>query len=165
MRGLSSSSPRPKKLSLSAAVSFLRPQPVLDQGRGGFGHALCLASCRALVWDTFQRRPLDGSAHSNRALAFPTFDGCSFLLDGRAERHSAVERSPRSHSSASLRSKSAIALSAVARAGLRYRIARRCSWASQIPTQHSEASIRCRASRAVSNVIQRHLSLSNVICV
>jgi hypothetical protein len=90
----------------------------------GFGPALCLASCRALVWDTFQRRSLYGSARSNRVLAFPTFGGCSLLLDGRAERHSAVQRSPRSHSSASLRSRSAIASSSVTRASLRYRIAR-----------------------------------------
>ena len=43
---------------------------------------------------------------------------------GRAESHSVVQRSPRSHSSASLRSRSALALSAVARASLRYRSAR-----------------------------------------
>jgi hypothetical protein len=55
------------------------------------------------------------------------------LRDGRAERHSAVQRSPRSHSSASLRSRSAVALSSWARASLRYRIARALLMASQIP--------------------------------
>ena len=60
-------------------------------------------------------------SQSSRTLAF---GGCSFLRDGPAERHSAVQRIPRSHSSASLRSKSALALSASARASLRYRTAR-----------------------------------------
>jgi hypothetical protein len=80
----------------------------------------------------FQRRSCNGS-HSNRSLASPAFGGCSFLRDGRAERHSAVQRSPRSHSSASLRSRSAVALSSWARARLRYRIARALLMASQIP--------------------------------
>jgi hypothetical protein len=48
----------------------------------------------------------------------------SFLKDGRADCHSAVQRIPRSHSSASLKSKSASALTLVARANLRYRTAR-----------------------------------------
>jgi hypothetical protein len=80
----------------------------------------------------FQRRSYSGS-HSNRALASPAFGGCSFLRDSWAERHSAVQRSPRSHSSASLRSRSAVALSSWARASLRYRIARALLMASQIP--------------------------------
>jgi hypothetical protein len=46
------------------------------------------------------------------------------LRDSRVERHSAVQRIPRSHSSASLSSRSAVALSSWARASLRYRIAR-----------------------------------------
>jgi hypothetical protein len=58
---------------------------------------------------------------------------CSFLKDGRAERHSATQRSPRSHSSASLRSRSASALTFAARASLRYRTARALLTASQIP--------------------------------
>ena len=53
------------------------------------------------------------------------------MWDGRAERHSAVQRSPRSHSSASLRSRSAVALSSCA--SLRYRIALALLIASQIP--------------------------------
>jgi hypothetical protein len=69
----------------------------------------------------FQRPSFIGS-HSYRSLAPPAFCGCSFLRDG--ERHSAVQRIPRSHSSASLRSRSALALSCSARASLRYRIAR-----------------------------------------
>jgi hypothetical protein len=73
------------------------------------------------------------------ALASPAFGGCSFFRDGRAERHSAVPRIPRSHSSASLRSRSALALSSAARASLRYRIARALLMASQIPTQQNEA--------------------------
>jgi hypothetical protein len=71
-------------------------------------------------------------SQSSRTLAF---GGCSFLRDGPAERHSAVQRIPRSHSSASLRSRSALALSCSARASLRYRIARALLMASQIPTQ------------------------------
>jgi hypothetical protein len=62
------------------------------------------------------------------------------LRDGPAERHSAVQRIPRSHSSASLRSRSALALSCAARASLRYRIARALLIASQIPTQQNEDS-------------------------
>ena len=46
------------------------------------------------------------------------------LRDSLAESQSAVQRTPRSHSSASLRSRSAVALSCSARASLRYRIAR-----------------------------------------
>ena len=96
-------------------------QPAQDQTRTpmeswlevrGFGPAL-----------TFQS-PLFNGFHSNRSLAFPAFGACSFLRNARAERHSAVQRSPRSHSSASLRSKSAMALSPEARASLRYRTAR-----------------------------------------
>jgi hypothetical protein len=44
----------------------------------------------------FQRPSFNGS-NSNRALASPAFGGCSFLRDSRAERHSAVQRIPRSH--------------------------------------------------------------------
>ena len=80
----------------------------------------------------FQRWSYNGF-HSSRSLASPAFGGCSFLRDSRAERHSAVQRSPRSHSSASLRSRSAVALSSWARASLRYRIARALLMASQIP--------------------------------
>jgi len=76
-------------------------------------------------------------SHSSRT---PAFSGCAFLPDGRAERHSAVQRIPRSHSSASLRSRSALALSCAARASLRYRIARALLMASQIPTQQNEDS-------------------------
>ena len=76
-------------------------------------------------------------SHSSR---MPAFGGCSFLRDGRAVRHSAVQRIPRSHSSASLRSRSALALSCAARASLRYRIARALLMASQIPTQQNEDS-------------------------
>jgi len=54
-----------------------------------------------------------GRAHSNRASAY-----------GRAESHSVEQRIPRSHSSASLRSRSASALFLLARASLRYRTAR-----------------------------------------
>ena len=81
----------------------------------------------------FQRRSYCNGSHSSRSLASPAFGGCSFLRDSRAERHSAVQRSPRSHSSASLRSRSAVALSPRARASLRYRIARALLMASQIP--------------------------------
>jgi len=81
----------------------------------------------------FQRRSYCNGSHSNRSLASPAFGGCSFLRDSRAERHSAMQRSPRSHSSASLRSRSAVALSSWARASLRYRIARALLMASQIP--------------------------------
>jgi len=87
----------------------------------------------------FQRRSFNGS-HASRSLASPAFGGNSFLRNGRAERHSAVQRSPRSHSSASLRSRSAMAFSSVARASLRYRIARALLMASQIPTQQNEDS-------------------------
>jgi hypothetical protein len=55
------------------------------------------------------------------------------LDHGRAERHSATQRSPRSHSSASLRSRSASALTFAAGASLRYRTARALLMASQIP--------------------------------
>jgi hypothetical protein len=85
----------------------------------------------------FQRRSYNGS-HSNRPLASPAFGGCSFLRDSRAEHHSAVQRSPRSHSSASLRSRSAVALSSWARASLRYRIARALLISN--PTQQREDS-------------------------
>ena len=107
---------------------------------GRFFKRAGLASCRAALFGTgFQRRSLDGS-HSNPALAFSAFGGWSFLRNGRAERHSAVQRIPRSHSTASLRSRSAVALSSVARASLRYRIARALLMASQIPTQQNEDS-------------------------
>jgi hypothetical protein len=87
----------------------------------------------------FQRPSFNGS-NSNRALASPAFGGCSFLRDSRAERHSAVQRIPRSHSSASLRSKSALSLSSSARASLRYRTARALLMASRIPTQQNKDS-------------------------
>jgi hypothetical protein len=70
--------------------------------------------------------------HSIRAFAL---DGASFSKDGRAESHSVVQRIPRSDSSASLISRSASALSFVARASLRYRTARRLLMATQILTQ------------------------------
>ena len=54
------------------------------------------------------------------ALNSSGFGGCSFLRD--CHRHSAVHRSPRSRSSASLRSRSALVLSCSA--GPRYRTAR-----------------------------------------
>lgn len=60
--------------------------------------------------------------HLNRNMVSPAFGVCS--LDGRAESSSVVQRIPRSHSSASLSSRSAIALSCWARASLRYRVAR-----------------------------------------
>ena len=85
----------------------------------------------------FQRWSLSGS-HSNRSLASSALGGCSFLRGGHAERHSAVQRIPRSHSSASLRSRSAMALSFSARASLRYRSARALLMASQIPTQQNK---------------------------
>jgi hypothetical protein len=66
------------------------------------------------------------------------------LRDSRAERHSAVQRSPRSHSSASLRSKSAMALSSVVRASLRYRIARALLMASQILSRLAGPALRGR---------------------
>ena len=91
----------------------------------------------------FQRRSYKGS-HSNRSLASPAFGGCSFLRDCRAERHSAVQRSPRSHSSASLRSRSAVALSSWARASLRYRIARALLMASQILSRLAGPALRGR---------------------
>ena len=91
----------------------------------------------------FQRRSYNGS-HSNRSLASPAFGGCSFLRDSRAERHSAVQRSPRSHSSASLRSRSAVALSSWARASLRYRIARALLMASQILSRLAGPALRGR---------------------
>jgi len=92
------------------------------------GHSGCrssrarLASRRVPVRDRFSTSVIYWVSHSNRSLAPPAFCGCSFLRDG--ERHSAVQRIPRSHSSASLRSRSALALSCSARASLRYRIAR-----------------------------------------
>jgi hypothetical protein len=110
----------------------------------------CNGAARRQCWAarfmaTFQRRSLDGS-HSNRTLASPAC--CSFLRDGRAERHSAVQRIPRSHSSASLRSRSAVALSSVARASLRYRIARALLMASQIPArQNGDSSKSPRAPK------------------
>jgi hypothetical protein len=70
------------------------------------------------------------------------FEGCTFLRGGHAERHSAVHRSPRSHSSASLRSKSALAFSSLARANLRYRTARALLM-SQI-LNATERGIKCR---------------------
>jgi hypothetical protein len=82
------------------------------------------------VWNRLQ---LSYGSHSNRDLASPAFGSGSFLRGSRAERHSAVQRSPRSHSSASLRSRSAVALSSWARASLRYRIARALLMAFQIP--------------------------------
>jgi hypothetical protein len=85
-----------------------------------------LASCRGPVFGTgFQPSVIKWMGSTQTApLASPAFGGCSFLLDGHAERHSAVQRIPRSHSSASLRSRSALALFCSARASLRYRIAR-----------------------------------------
>jgi hypothetical protein len=72
---------------------------------------------------TFPRLSCQSSEnfHSLRVFAF---DGASFSKYGRAESHSAEQRIPRSHSSASLTSRSASALSFVARASLRYRTAR-----------------------------------------
>jgi hypothetical protein len=87
----------------------------------------------------FQRPSFNGS-HSNRALASPAFGGCSFLRDGRGESHSAVQRIPRSHSSASLRSKSALALSFSARASLRYRTERALLMGISNPTQQNKDS-------------------------
>jgi hypothetical protein len=72
------------------------------------------------------------TSHSNQNLASPAFGGCSFLRDCRAEAHSAVQRIPRSHSSASLRSRSALALSRAASASRRYRAARALLMAFQI---------------------------------
>ena len=113
---------------------------------------------RVFFADWFQCRPK--SSHSTHALAFPAFRGVSLSKDGRAESHSAVQRSPRSHSSASLRSRSASALSFVARASLRYRTARRLLMASQIPTQQEQdqvqgerlvpGSFRCRSIGSVA---------------
>src|SRR5258705_13104194 len=40
------------------------------------------------------RGPSTYGSHSNRHLASPAFGGCSFLRGSRAERHSAVHRSP-----------------------------------------------------------------------
>jgi hypothetical protein len=94
---------------------------------------------RPLFGTGFQRWSLYGS-RSNRALASPAFGGCSFLRDSRGERHSAVQRSPRSHSSASLRSRSAVALSSWARVSLRYRIARALLMGNSNPTQQKEDS-------------------------
>jgi len=99
-----------------------------------------LASMPAALFGTgFQRWSLYGS-RSSRALASPAFGGCSFLRDSRGERHSAVQRIPRSHSSASLRSRSAEALSSWARASLRYRIARALLMGNSNPTQPKEDS-------------------------
>jgi hypothetical protein len=100
-----------------------------------------LALARAALFGTgFQRWSLYGS-HSSRALASPAFGGCSFLRDSRGERHSAVQRSPRSHSSASLRSRSAVALSSWARASLRYRIARALLMATQTPRNRARIQV------------------------
>jgi hypothetical protein len=90
--------------------------------------------CRAAEFST--------SVESNRFLASPAFGGCSFLRDSRAERHSAAQRSPRSHSSASLRSRSALALSSSARASLRYRIARALLW--HLKSQRNKTRIQVR---------------------
>jgi hypothetical protein len=68
---------------------------------------------RHIIGLRFQRRSL-GRAHSNRASAY-----------GGAESRSAEQRIPRSHSSASLRSRSASARLLLARASLRNRTARR----------------------------------------
>ena len=95
---------------------------------------------RPLFGIGFQRWSLYGS-RSNRALASPAFGGCSFLRESRAERHSAVQRSPRSHSSASLRSRSAVALSSWARASLRYRIARALLMATQTPRNRKRVQV------------------------
>jgi hypothetical protein len=95
---------------------------------------------RPLFGIGFQRWSLYGS-RSNRALASPAFGGCSFLRDSRAERHSAVQRSPRSHSSASSRSRSAVALSSWARASLRYRIARALLMATQTPRNRKRVQV------------------------
>jgi hypothetical protein len=87
----------------------------------------------------FQRPSFYGS-HPKSALASPVFGGGSVLRPSRAESHSAVQRTPRSHSSASLRSKSALALSSSARASLRYRAARALLMASQVPTRQNKDS-------------------------
>jgi hypothetical protein len=91
------------------------------------------------AWTGFQRPSSNGSP-SNRALASPAFGGCSFLRDGRGESHSAVQRSPRSHSSASLRSKAALTLSSSARASLRYRTERALLMGISNPTQQNKDS-------------------------
>ena len=95
-----------------------------------------------LLWVQIRAgRPWFGTGfHGSHSSRTPAFGGCSSLRDGRAETHSAVQRIPRSHSSASLRSRSALALSCSARASLRYRIARALLMASQIPTQQNEDS-------------------------
>src|SRR5690242_20730328 len=65
------------------------------------------------------QRPSFGSHAKKCNLSSPAFGDCAL-----AKRHSAVQRIPRSHSSASLRSRSTLALSPEARANLRYRLAR-----------------------------------------
>ena len=76
---------------------------------------------------------------SIRAFAF---GDASFSKDGRAESHSAEQRSPRSHSSASLRSRSASHLTLLARASLRHRTARAVLMATQISTQQEQVKYR-----------------------
>jgi hypothetical protein len=61
-------------------------------------------------------------------LASSTFGGCSFR---RTKSHSAVQRSPRSLSSAIFSSRSALAVSFCSRASLRYRTARGLLMASR----------------------------------
>jgi hypothetical protein len=121
--------------SLFKLTHYPRPPPLSTAARAANSGGRSVNAGAALFATGFQRRSLNGS-HSNRALASSAL-GCSFLKDGRAERHSAAQTSPRSHSSASLRSRSASALTFAARASLRYRTARALAH-TQIPTAQQD---------------------------
>jgi hypothetical protein len=107
-----------RSFNVSAAPSTRLPIP-LKAPAGmppGWGFLLRRAAVPRLSYQSSE------NFHLIRSFAF---DGASFSKYGRAESHSAEQRIPRSHSSASLRSRSASARLLLAMASLRYRTARR----------------------------------------
>ena len=123
------------------------------------------------------RRPASGtlgcrtSARRRSGYLAPALDISTFL-DGRAESHSVVTKTPRSASSASSRSNSAFSLSGSASANLRYLAARSWPMATHLPTPYrqfkhetgdrscTKAGPRNRSSEAPPSILARQLRLS-----
>ena len=101
--------------STSTRAGALMQHPTKGHPRRRAGRKIIASVLRLIIgyWPQVSTSVI-GRAHSNRASAY-----------GRAESHSAEQRIPRSHSSASLRSRAASARLLLARASLRYRTARR----------------------------------------
>jgi hypothetical protein len=89
---------------------------------------------QSIVADMSSARLPDFGTAPLRGYLAPALDISTFL-DGRAESHSVVTKTPRSDSSASSRSNSAFSLSGSASANLRYLAARSWLVGTHLPTQ------------------------------